>query len=165
MTEQAEKRHLQDTLSIAGTAFIAFGVWSIAKIGLFFALSNERAVRELLGMDIASRGDVNTTTLTIIVYVTLGIIAIIDLSVRAFVGLSARSEARGKKKSPLYLVVALIVAIANAFSLVTLAMSSASTLSIFDAIIPVIIEGTAIVSLVLVIYCSIRLRRMSKATE
>ena len=161
MTEQAKIRRLQDTLTIAGSGVIAFGVWSLAKIGLFLMLASEETARGLLGLDNASLSGIDTATLTTLVYVTLGVIALIDLGVRAFVGLSARAEGRGKKKSPFYLFVALFIAVANAFALVTVGMSSASAMPLLDMIISIVIETTAIAALVLVIYSSIRLRRMN----
>ena len=154
MTEQAKTRRLQDTLTIAGTTVLAFSVWSLAKIGLFLTFIDESALRQLLGIDAA--------TLVIAVYVSLGIIALIDLVVRAYVGLSARAEGRGKKKGPFYLVVATIAALASASSLVGIAVGTSSALSPLSMALSIGIEVTAIAAMVLVIYCSIRLRRMSK---
>ena len=157
MTGEAKTRHLQSTLSIAGSAVVAFCVWSFAKIGLFLAFFDENTVRWLLGIDDASF----STTL----FVLLGIIALVDLGLRIYVGLSARAEGHGKKKSSLYLVIAAIAAIANAASLVVITLGTSFSSSLLGMIVSIIIEVTAIAALVLVIYSSIRLRRMNKTTE
>lgn len=153
MTEQAQIRRLQDTLTIAGSAVIAFSIWSLAKIGMFLTFANEDMLSWLLGLDKES--------LTIAVYVSLVVVALVDVSVRAYVGRSARAEGRGEKQGFFYLVVAAIVALANASSLVAIALSASFALSPLSMIIPIAIEATATAALVLVVRSSVRLRRMS----
>ena len=157
MAEQAQIRRLQDALTIAGGAVVAFSVWSLAKIGMFLAFANENVLSWLLGLD--------KDSLTIAVYVSLVIVALVDVGVRAYVGMSARAEGCGVKKSPLYLVVASIIALANALSLVAIALSTLFALSPLSMIISILIEGTALAALVLVIRSSIRLRRMNKIVK
>ena len=154
MTEQAQIRRLQDTLTIAGSAVVAFGVWSLAKIGMFLSFADKDMLSSLLGLDKES--------LTIATYVSLVIIALIDVGVRVYVGTSARAEAHGKKKSSLYLVVAAVIAIMNTSSLGAIAMGSSFTLSPLSMIVPIAIEATAIAALVLVIRSSLLLRRASE---
>ena len=157
MTEQAKTRRLQDTLTIAGSAVIAFGVWSIAKIGLFLSLADENALKWLFGLF-----GIGADSLTTAVYVSLGIIILVDLGVRAYVGLSARAEGHGKKKSPFYLVVAAIAAIVNVASLGAIELGAAFEMSFLDMVISIAIEATAIAAMVLVIYSSMRLRSANK---
>ena len=154
MTKQAETRRLQDTLSIAGTAVIAFGVWSLAKIIVFLTLVDENVLQQLLG--------ISDTPLTITVYVSLGIIILIDLGLRSFVGLSARAEGRGRKKKPFYLVVAAVMAIANASSLAAIAFGTSFASSPLNMIVSIIIEATSLTALVLVVHSAIRLRQTGK---
>ena len=156
MTEQAKIRRTQDTLAIAGGAVIAFTAWSLAKICMFLSLVDENALQKLLGIDSAS--------LMTAIYVSLIVIILIDLAVRIYIGLSARAEGHGKKKGPFYLIVAVIAAIANASSLVAIALSTSFTSSPLYMMVSIIIEVTAIGALVLVICSSMRLRRMTKAT-
>ena len=158
MTEQARRRRLQDTLTIAGSAVIAFSVWSIAKIGLFLAFVNENSLCRLLG-----QLGIDNESVALAVYVSLGLIALIDLGVRAYVGLSARAEGCGQKKSPFYLIVAAIIAMLNASSLYAVAWGAAFELSILSMAVSIVIETTAIAALVLVIVGSIRLRHMNVA--
>ena len=157
MTSQARIRRLQDTLTIAGGAVIAFSAWSLAKIGMFLAFANEDMLSWLLGLDRES--------LTIAMYVSLALVALIDVGVRTYVGTSARAEGRGTTKSPFYLVVAAIIALANTSSLIAIALSSSSALSPLSMIVPIAIEATAIAALVLVVRSSILLRRANKTAE
>jgi len=156
MTLQARKRRLQDTLIIAGAGVIAFSVWGIAKAMLLFAFSDESQLRQMLAID-------DSIPMAVIFIITV-VMVVIDWIVRAYVGLSARSEGRGKKKSPFYLIVAAIAALVNAFSVVTVLLGTARSLSFADAVVSFVIEATAFVALVMVIYCSVRLRRLGKAT-
>ena len=154
MTGQAKTRRIQDTLYIAGSGVIAFGVWPLAKIGLFLTLADEQTLRQLLGIEDAS--------LALTVYLLMGIIALVDFGVRTYVGLSARAEGRGERRSPFYLVVAAIVAIANASSLAAIALGTSFALSLLEMMLSIAIEATALAALVLVIYSSIRLRGMNE---
>lgn len=152
MTEVAKKRRLQDALAIAGGGVIAFCVWSLAKIGLFLMFADGNALRQLLG--------INDNSLAIVTYVSSAFIALVDIGLRAYVGISARAEARGEKRGPFYLVVAAAVAAGNTASLFAIALGTSYKLSPLNVIITIAIEGTALAALVLVIYCSIRLRGM-----
>ena len=156
MTEQAKKRRIQDTLTIAGSAVVAFGIWSLAKTGLFISLVDESTLRLMFG--------INGISLTVTVYVLLAVLVVVDMCLRAYVGLSARGEGHGKKKSPFYLVVAAIAAIANACTLSAIAFITSLATSPIEAMVSVVIELTAIAALALVIFSSIRLRRMNKVS-
>lgn len=156
MTEQAEIRRLQSTLAIAGGAVIVFCVWSFAKIALFLTFLDEDALQWLLG--------INDSSLITVICVAAVILVIIDFILRVFVGLSARAEGHGKKKGRFYLIVAFLAAIANALTLVAIVLSTSFSSSVFGMIVSIAVEATALAALVIVICCSIRLRRMDKTT-
>ena len=142
-------------LYIAGTAVIAFGVWSLAKIGLFLSLVDKNALQTLLGLEKES--------LTVTVYVALIAIAVIDFGLRAYIGMSARAEGNGKRKGSLYLVVAAIVAIANVSSLFGMELGTSFAMSPWEILISIVIEATSIAALLMVVYSSMRLRRVGTA--
>ena len=157
MTQQARIRRLQDTLIIAGDGVIAFSAWSLAKTALFLTLTENEQLHQLLGLD---------DTIPIVFFaIVLGFFLCIDLVVRVFIGMSARSEGRGKKKGPFYLIVAALAAIANAVSALSTALGMAFTLSPIDTVVSTLIDATALAALILVIYCSVHLRSLNKATE
>lgn len=143
-------------MSIAGIGVIAFCVWSMIKTSLFLFLTEDTEVYRLFKID-------EQVSLTLL-YVVVGVMFLVDVAIRAYVGLSARAEARGKKKTPIYLVVAAFAAVANASSGILTAIGSGVVLSTFDLVITVVIEITATAALVSVIYCSVRLRRLRKAS-
>ena len=133
---------------------MAFGIWSLVKIGLFLALVNKDLLRGLFG--------INGIALTVTVYVLLGVIVLIDMIVRTYIGLSARAEGYGKKKGFFYLIVASAAAIVNAFTLYLIAMSTSFVNSILVVVAAIAIEATSIAALVLVVVCALRLRYISK---
>lgn len=155
-SEQARIRRLQDTLTIAGDGVIAFSAWGLVKAALFLMLAKGERLDQLF----ASVND----SLLVYVLVVVGVMVLIDLAVRVYVGLSARSEGRGKKKGPFYLVVAVLAAAVNVFSVVTTALGTSYTLSSFDTVVTIAVEATSFAALAAVVYCSVRLRGLSKAT-
>ena len=156
ISQQARIRRLQDTLIIAGDGVIAFSAWSLLKAAIFLILTGRETIDELFGSA--------NETITIIVIIVVGAMVCIDLALRLFIGLSARSEGRGKKKRPFYLVVASLAALVNAFSAITTAFGTAYTLSPFDTLVTIAVETTSFVALAAVVYCSVRLRSLNKAT-
>ncbi len=155
-TQEAKIRLLCDTLIIAGKGVIAFSAWSLAKVAMLFAFIDEESLRQLVVLE----ESIPMTALFITMLVILGI----DLVVRVYVGLSARSEGLGKKKGPFYLVVAVLAAVVNASSVVISIFGTAATLSPLDTVVSVVIEITAFAALALVVFCSVSLRRLNKAS-
>lgn len=152
-TRQANVRRLQDTLIIAGDGVIAFGAWALVKTVLFPILLKGEELGQLA---------LDSGISLIEAYVLAGVLLCIDLAVRVFVGLSARSEGRGEKKGPVYLIVATIVAIANASSVIATTFGGFVSLSVFDMAISILVETTALAALVTVVCCSVRLRYLKK---
>lgn len=159
MSEQAKKRRLQHTLSIAGIGVFAFCVWSLAKITIFLYLVDESTLQQTISGLLGIKDLQITTAL----YISLVVIVIVDVVVRGYVGLSARAEGHGKKKGSFYLVVAVLAAIANICSLVAIAFSTTLVLSPLNMVVSIIVEATAVAALVLVVRSAVALRRMDNA--
>lgn len=156
-TRQAQLRRLQDTLAVVGAGVIAFGAWTLVKIALLFALYNEEAVFQLLHF--------NSGTPLPAIFITAIVVACFDLFIRVFVGLSARAEGHGEKKGSFYLVIAGLIAVANVFSIASLAFGTSVNMSFFDAAVSIAIDATSFITLILMIRCAVRLRQLNKQTE
>ena len=154
MTEQARIRRLQDTLAIVGIGVIAFGAWSLAKMTLYFLMYDEAAQRQMFGIS-------NEISMQAY-YITFAVFALIDLAIRLYVGLSARSEGHGKRKGSAYLVIAAIMAATSVASVILLALGFSTSPWIIDVIMSVLIEATSAATLVLMIFCAARLRRLNR---
>jgi len=156
-TRQAQLLRLQDTLAVVGAGVIAFGAWTLVKIALLFALYNEEAVFQLLHF--------NSGTPLPAIFITAIVVACFDLFIRVFVGLSARAEGHGEKKGGFYLVIAGLIAVANVFSIASLAFGTSVNMSFFDAAVSIAIDATSFITLILMIRCAVRLRQLNKQTE
>ena len=154
MTEQARIRRLQDTLSITGVGVIALTAWSLAKTTMFFMLFDEATQRELykLSEDIPME----------VFYIVFAVLALIDFMIRLYVGLSARAEGNGKRKGFVYLAVAVVLVIASVVYIILVFCGFASFPSEIDLIMTVVFEATSIATLILMIFCAIRLRRLTE---
>lgn len=158
MTQGAQVRRLQDSLAIVGSGAVAFGAWTVAKAAAFLMLSGEETQRRLFQVtDEESLGAFGAFLI---------VLAFLDLALRAYVGLSARAEGYGKQRGPVYLVVAGLMAIAN---IVFIAFDAHSAMTLPDialeSYVGLGIDVTSCVTLVLMIYCALRLRRLASSME
>ena len=157
MTLQARVRRLQDTLSIVGIGVIAFASWSLVKSVLLLLLYDEETQRQFYSInDSISMHDF---------YIAFVIIVGIDLAIRLYVGLSARAEGRGKRKGAVYLVIATILAITSVVGIAFVLLGMSSGPSLFDMFMTVVIEATSVATLVLMVFCALRLRRLNRLEE
>lgn len=154
MTLPARIRRLQDTLILIGAGVIALEAWSLVKIITFFVLFDEATQRELYG--ISSEFSMESF------YITFGVIAFIDVMVRIYVGMSARAEGRGKKKGSAYLVIGVLLALLSVSSIVMMLFGMSTSPSVFDLLMTAVFEAASIAALILMVFCAVRLRRLSR---
>lgn len=147
----AKIRRLENNLMTLGTGVIAFGAWQLAKTMLSVFLFE----REVLGV-------IETTDRTQFI-ITLWTYVILDFLSRCFIGFSARSESRGKRKLPVYLVLTALLITITVLGIV------AETIVGFSApdqhagfITTVIIDLTSLVFLAELFGSSVMLRRLRK---
>ena len=157
-TKQATIRRLQDNLVVLGTGVIVFGVWTIIKMVLLCTLGST-SLQNLIG-------PANSDVPMVAFYVALVLAGLFELGMRLFVGLSARSEGFGKRKGYGYLIVVALMILASGVSVV---QSTTSLFfleaSFFDYVVTLAIEGTSLVLLVLLVYSSVKLKQLSRATD
>ena len=132
--EESELRRGQNTLFILGGGVITFGVWSVVKMIMYFALD------PVVGLDVG---------------------------LRFYVGLSARAEARGKKKSRAYIVVAALMAAGNLLIflgalLLAASVSGAAPDNILDTAVSTIVDITAQITLIELVLTARRVQRLRK---
>ena len=159
--EESELRRGQNTLFILGGGVITFGVWSIIKSIMYVAVDPLKYLQV---------GDIPEEYRLIIMAFVYGIIVLIigvDMGLRIYVGLSARAEARGKKKSRAYIVVAVLMAVANlllflgAFLLAVLNPGAYSG-NILDTLVSAIVDITAQITLIELIFTARNVQRLRK---
>lgn len=153
-------RRYQDTLRILGSAVAMFGCWSLVKVLLWLILSWKS---ELSTLD-------QYTGLKIIIYVFLGIlfaIIIASLFIRLYIGMSAIADSQGKRKRPIYIILSIIIAAFDCYSMGSYLFASISSGEFFNLtdIISAIVDITSVIILIEMIIYSFKFRRIRKQLE
>ena len=159
--EESELRRGQNTLFILGGGVITFGVWSVVKMIMYFALDPAKYFHF---------DDIPQEYRLLAMAFAYGIIALIvglDVGLRFYVGLSARAEARGKKKSRAYIIVAALMAAGNLLiflGALWLAASAAGVApdNILDTAVSTIVDITAQITLIELVLTARRVQRLRK---
>lgn len=157
---QRELRKYENSLSVSGLVVILFGLWSVLKLGL-------RLVFSTLGL-------MNTAEDTIVdpeiqkgfLYLAIAILTvlILELGLRLYIGLTARAESRGKKKTVVYLIVAVLLAAYSVYSLVALIRSFAAV-DFFESLVSVLVELSGLFALAELIFSAIKVKQIRKKME
>ena len=159
--EETELRRGQNSLFILGGGVITFGLWSIVKSIMYFVVDPSR----FFHIDDIPQ-EYRLLTLTImygIVALTVGL----DIGLRIYVGLSARAEARGKKKSRAYIIVAAVMATGNLLFfggalLLTIFYADAAPDNILDTLVSAIVDATALITLIELVFTARNVQRLRK---
>ncbi len=154
---QKELRKNESILATSGVAVLAFAIWSIIKIVLYVAFSPamsavEADLTELQGID-------EGTVLTILIVIIA--VSLVDVGIRIYVGLSARGESKGKKKTILYLILAIIIAIYSVLNIVSFFQPGYME-SVADLIITLVVELTSLFAVIELIVSGIKVRSLRK---
>ena len=148
----ANIRRMEINLMTLGTGVILFAIWTFIRSALTLFLFNDD-IRDLI-----------PPHLSVWVYSFVFIITVIAFLFELYIGISARNEARGKRKSVLYLIFS-VIGIASYFAVSVaefIAIFSPGERGIIALITTFIIEITATVCLTEMLINSIRLRKIRK---
>ena len=157
--EETELRRGQNTLFILGGGVITFGLWSVVKSIMYLMVNPFQYFHS---------DDVPQEFQLIVMAVVYGIAALLvglDVGLRFFVGLSARAEARGKKKSRAYIVVAAVMAAGNLLLflgtlLLTATTPDAVTGNLLDTLVSAVVDVTALITLFELVFTARRVQRL-----
>ena len=141
-----------DILAVVGLGVIIFGIWSVIKTVLFTALDQDgiRSAPLEGGWE------------RIAFWIIIGLVLAIDLGLRFYVGRSAISESRGRKKSGLYIALALMMAIISFGVLVGGFIVSKRMEDVGASVVSIIVEMTSSILLVEMAVSAIKVRRINK---
>ena len=146
-------------LIIIGTGVIAFGVWSVIKTVLYYALSRDEMLRILKEQGLEQGYEAG-------VYVLIALALAFILGLRIYIGLSARAEGVGKRRGNGYVVLAAIMTLAN-FGGFVLSVVGAFELeltldNIVDLSVTFVVELTSIATMAELVYSALRVRNLRK---
>ena len=150
----AEKNKLEIGLITMGTGVLAFAIWTCVKLILSDLF---------LGMNFDSEMSQNMKIVTVVIaYMFIAV----DVPLNCYAGLSARAEGKGKKKTPLYLVVTVLILICRSLIiLLEIYLLFASETGKLTIAVSVIIDATAAVIMTEMAVNAIRLRRLRRLAE
>ena len=150
----AEKNKLEIGLITMGTGVLAFAIWTCVKLILSDLL---------LGMNFDSEMSQNMKIVAVVIaYMFIAV----DVPLNCYAGLSARAEGKGKKKTPLYLVVTVLILICRSLIiLLEIYLLFASETGKLTIAVSVIIDATAAVIMTEMAVNAIRLRRLRRLAE
>lgn len=146
--EKKLRKH-RNTLVVAGSGVLLFGVWSVARFLMFLTMTPE-ILAEIRQAGIAE--DISPRVLTAIIAVMVGGVLAWELALRLYVGLSARAVGHGKKKSMLYLLVAAGLACSQ------LAMTADVQAMSKQPLITLMLDLTSLYAMADVIYAGLRVQ-------
>ena len=152
---QVKLRRYQNLLILSGLGTIAFGLWSIIKSFLVL-ITNKETLQEI---NDAAQG---STLAIVIAFIIVGVILGVPIGIRLIIGLSARSEGLGKKARRFYLVLTVIVFLADLAGLSLLDFTITETHSAADILVTLIVELTSLITLGEVIVSGVMVKRLNK---
>lgn len=141
------------SLLCSGNALIIFTFWTIIRsiIQVYHILPENYHL-----------GTVSLMTVALMVLASCSI----DLVLKVFVGLSAKAEGRGKKKSSVYIVLGILLAVLTAMELITLTPSLTDERlnnSVLSVIISIAVDATVLFAELDLVVSAIRVRKIEKA--
>lgn len=153
------QRKYSNRLKMAGRAIIIFGLWSSLQVLILFFL-NQESLLTLIYEALKEEGVDNSALYTILIIVAILVLGIPFL-INLYMGLSAMSEAKGKKKTPVYLVICVLSFIVSFVSIFMSDLSDYLEL----AIASLVVDVTFCIACIDVVYSAIRLRRCKKQAK
>lgn len=165
--KEVEIRKLQNTLVVVGSGTIIFSLWTLIKfIGTFIILRKE-TVEGVIADNQELAGTSETVVFWVLGFFMLFFMGLVVL-IQIYMGRCAIAEGRGKIKTPLYLVFAVLMILGNLLSAITILRSGASAQETYGALnsdtslSAVIIDITSVIIMSEMVYSAIRVRQLTQ---
>lgn len=164
--EQIEIRRSQNTLIVVGSGTVLFSIWTAAKIWSLLFLLRKEIVAALL-VKTGPIENISDDTVFWVITVLITILVLIALAVRLYVGLSAIAEGRGKKRSLLYIIIAIVIIAGNILNIfarffATEAPAAIEALLGSQSTSTFIIDATSIIMLTQMVVSALKIRKYKK---
>ena len=152
---QRDLRRNENILAVSSLTMILFGVWTAIKLVLYFSLSEDgfRAIPK----------DAEGQLERLILIAILVLFICISMSTRLCVGLSARAESMGRKKGYGYVVLAVLILLADILALgFSLAHIEENFDSWMDMVITLFVETTSMLTIAELIVAAFRVKKLKR---
>lgn len=164
-TELIKHRH---TLAVVGLSVIAFGIWSLIKLVLYFVLIEPIIDTISSNYDDLSNSKIETWILIAITLAIVVLFVLIDLLFRWIVGRKAIKISRGEKEPGVsFFVLSSILLLMDLSELVMGTLSVVgivpSEKDLYDQISTLLVDFTSVVMLIEMIFAAVMIRKLTKA--
>ena len=152
-------RKCRSSLSISGVSVIALGLWAVIKAVLNYVMNPVNS-----GSSPESKS--SAADAKIIVFGLSLLILAVELGLRVYVGLSAMSESRGKRRPPVYIAFAVLIACFIAYNVLPSIITIFRTRPFFfTSVASLLLDVASLAVLAELVVSAIRLRYYLKKRE
>ncbi|MBO4900010.1 MAG: hypothetical protein J5509_06940 [Lachnospiraceae bacterium] len=157
MQEDRTLIKFKDSLIVSGTGVMVFGFWVVIKSVLMLVFQRGE-VNELVDHALDDPEERKY------IYLVMVIILVIIIGIRSYIGLSARADGFGRKKSMVYVIVAVAVLIFEVWATIdSLSKFDGSSFDdIMDRSIEVLVDITTYIVMIQMIISSIAVRYLRR---
>ena len=113
--DEIKARRYRSTLFNIGTGIVAFCAWSVVRMAAFIVGSMPSFRESALEAARESGGEVSEGMFLALTILFLVLVVAVDIFLRFYIGMRARAQARGKKCSGVYLVIACLMIVGSMF--------------------------------------------------
>ncbi|MBQ9061018.1 MAG: hypothetical protein IJ128_07730 [Firmicutes bacterium] len=175
ITDQIKLRKYEHILAISGTGVIAFSLWSIVKAVIYVILSPLSTFSEIMDpkeLEQLQTIGIGERAADISIIGVILLMMILDVLLRIYIGRSAIADGRqGKKKTPVYLVLSILVAAGMIASNINRVQGyfQSDTEPVAESIrtmtVSWIVDLTSLLALIELIIAGIMVRRLRKGMD
>ena len=156
---EAKLRRYQTLVKTLGLGTLAFGIWNILKTIIYNIINPTSETSDSSDLIL---NETNETALIVIFFLLIAVL-IIDILMRIFVFFSTRRVSAGKSKGILCIIVSSIMAISYGISVPLDVLNLGySSKTITDSIATIILDTTAFMISIGVIYATIKIINIKK---
>ena len=157
MQEDRTLIKFKDSLIVSGTGVMVFGFWVVFKAVLMLIFRRSE-VNELVDHALDDPEEQKY------IYLIMFILFVIIIGIRSYIGLSARADGFGRKKSMVYVIVAVAVLVFEVWATIDSLsrFAGASFDDIMDRSIEVLVDITTYIVMIQMIISSIAVRYLRR---
>ncbi len=146
---EVKTRRLENNVITLGTGIIAFSIWALLKYAMTFFSDLSYADE----MSVGAR---------VIFFASVIVISLTDVLFHFYIGVSARSEGKGKKKSPLYLVLTAFIIMVYLVAIVFEIYFLLQEKNLFSIFVTTLVDVTSTVIFIEMFVYAVQLRRIRR---
>ena len=159
-------RRYQNNLIVSGYAVMLFTLWTVLKAVLTAFLIDDSTglnaeEEEALFMLLEETGMLQ---ILITIFIIAAVIGLLVILMRIYIWRCANAEGKGKKKGYFYVVLAMVLAVINALSIIGVWFGFSDE-GLLSVIVSVLFDAASLFSLLELIFSSIKVKKLRKVLQ